>query len=268
MPQRYDVTLFQGAAEFYARFRPKYPQAVFDYLQHRFGLDRAARVLDLGCGTGNASQSLAACVGSIVAMDPDPEMIKVARNLAQGLSNIEFRNEGSQDLGERLGRFRLVVMGQSFHWMDRDSVLRDLYPLVEEEGGLALIGPAHGLYLEGITAPLPKPPWQLAAEEVVKEFVGERPRHPRSNPGEPRHEPALLRSRFTITDYNEFESERSFEAGDVAGLLYSMSGNLRGALAGRIPEFEAALRQRLLHLDPGGQFVERARTGLLVARKT
>ena len=79
MSQRYDLELFQGAAEYYARYRPKRPQALFDFLVTRFALDQASRELDLGSGTGNASFPLAPCVGEIVAMDPDPDMVRVAR---------------------------------------------------------------------------------------------------------------------------------------------------------------------------------------------
>jgi ubiquinone/menaquinone biosynthesis C-methylase UbiE len=266
MSDGYDLALFEGAAEYYARYRPKYPKAVFDFLVVRFGLDASCRVLDLGCGTGNASLPLAASVGEIVGMDPDPGMIRVARELAAmaNARNVTLLQAGSEDLSSPLGTFRLVIMGQSFHWMNRDQVLRDLHPLVEGGGGLALIGPAHGLVLEGEGPPQPKEPWWSIAETVMSKFVGERPRHRRSNPGEPRHEQALLRSKFRIAEYHEFESERHFEIAGVIGLLYSMSGNLRAQLGPRLPEFENAVREELLQLSRSGKFVDRSRTAVLV----
>lgn len=267
MPEKYDLTLFQGAADYYARYRPKRPRALFDFLVARFALDRTSRVLDLGCGTGNASFPLAELVGEVVAMDPDPDMIRVARDLAsaQGLRNVRLLQAGSEDLNSDLGCFRLVVMGESFHWMNRDQVLGDLHPLVEDRGGLALIGPAHGLVLEGEGPPQPKESWWVVGESVLKRYVGERVRHARSNPGEPRHEQALLRSKFRIGEYHEFESERHFAASDVIGLAYSMSGNLRAQLGARRADFEAELVAELLRLNPGGHFVDRTPAAVLVA---
>ncbi|MGH7247848.1 MAG: class I SAM-dependent methyltransferase, partial [Pseudomonadota bacterium] len=148
---QYDPKIFEGAAEYYARHRPKYPRAVFDFIEERFRLDQTCRILDLGCGTGNASIPLAPAVAEVVAMDPDPEMIRVGRQSAQSVRtrNIKWLQAGSMDLSPALGAFRLVLMGQSFHWMDRDQVLRDLYEIVEDGGGLALIGSGHGLVLIG-----------------------------------------------------------------------------------------------------------------------
>lgn len=269
MKSGYDPSLFAGTAENYARYRLRYPQAVFDFIKERFRLDESSRVLDLGCGTGNASLPLASAVGEIVAMDPDADMIRVGRELAEagGVRKVKWMRAGSEDLSPSLGPVRLVVMGQSFHWMNRDQVLRDLYEIVEDGGGIALIGPAHGLVLIGPGPEQPKESWQPIAEDVVRKFVGERKRHPRSNPAEPRHEAALMRSRFAIAEYHEFASEMEFRIDAILGRLYSMSGSLRALLGDRIDEFEAELRAALLRLRPDGRFVEHLRTGVLVALK-
>jgi ubiquinone/menaquinone biosynthesis C-methylase UbiE len=267
MSEKYDLALFQGVAEYYARYRPKRPRALFDFLVQRFGLDRTCRLLDLGCGTGNASFPLAPLVGEILAMDPDPDMVRVARDLAtrQGLLNVRLLQAGSEDLSADLGSFRLVVMGESFHWMNRDQVLQELSPLVEKGGGIALIGPAHGFVLTGEGPPKAKLPWQQVVDDVLSRYVGARRRHPRSNPNEPRHEQAIARSSFKVGEYHEFESEWHFQATDVIGLLYSMSGNLRAQLGTSIAEFEVELMAELLRLSPNGRFIDRTPTAVLVA---
>ena len=63
--------LFEGAAAYYARYRPKYPMAMFDRLVDRFDLGTLSSVLDLGCGTGQLALPLLKCpLFSKVEMSP------------------------------------------------------------------------------------------------------------------------------------------------------------------------------------------------------
>lgn len=142
----YDPELFAGVAEDYARWRVPYPHEAIAFVVDRFGLGRPARVLDLGCGPGTLTIPLAAVVGEVVAMDPDPGMLDMGRRRAQadGVTNVRWIAGGSRDLALAGRPFRLVAMGQSFHWMDRDQVLEDLRRLIEADGGIALVGPGRG----------------------------------------------------------------------------------------------------------------------------
>lgn len=71
--------------------------------------------------------------------------------------------------------------------MDRDEVLQKLAILIADGGGLALVNAGKRR---------PQESWEPAANQIVARFLGPRTRHPKSNPQEPEHEPALLRSEF------------------------------------------------------------------------
>ena len=101
-------------------------------------------------------------------MDPDDGMRAEGERIARerGINNIEWRFGGSKDLSPALGQFRLVTMGNSFHWMDRARTLDALYDLVTDGGGIAVVG-------EG--APIPPPPmtpWRAAINTVLKRYLG------------------------------------------------------------------------------------------------
>src|ERR1700722_7658022 len=259
MSETYDPDLFRGAAEYYARFRPPYAPEAIEHVIAAFGLGRRDRVMDLGWGPGTLTVPFAAVVGEVVAMDPDPGMIAEARRqaLAAGLTNIEWRDAGSKEVGQVAGPFKLVLMGQSFHWMDRDQVLRDLYDLVEDDGGLAMIAPGERR---------PQESWEAEAARVVRRYLGEQPWHPQRN-REPRHEPALERSRFSIASYVEFPSALTRDVASIIGCLYSNSSSTRRLLEGREAAFEADIREAMLRLNPAGIFHETLETGILIARK-
>jgi len=259
MSEAYDSDLFRGAAEDYVRFRPPYAEAAIAHVISTFALDPRDRVLDLGCGPGTLTLPFAAVAREVVAMDPDAGMLEVGRRQARaaGVGNIEWRNAGSKDLDTVDGPFKLVLMGQSFHWMDRDQVLRDLHDKVEDGGGLAMIAPGERR---------PQESWEAEAARVVRRYMGEPVWHPQRN-REPRHEPALERSRFEITSYREFPSTLERDIPSIIGCLYSNSSSTRRLLAGREEAFEADIRAAMLALNPSGVFQEALETGVLVALK-
>ena len=75
---------FRSTGWHYARFRRGYPDAVFELLRQKFGLDGTGRLLDLGCGTGQLAMPLAREFEEVVAMDPEPEMLSEAVALGRG----------------------------------------------------------------------------------------------------------------------------------------------------------------------------------------
>ncbi|MET8759789.1 class I SAM-dependent methyltransferase [Lentzea sp. NPDC004782] len=112
---------FSGeVADYYAKFRPGYPPPVIGALVQELGLTGEHRVLDLGCGTGQLAVPLSAHVGSVVAVDPEPDM------LAHGprRPKVEWRLGSDADV-PGLGRFDAIVVGQALHWMDHEKLFRD-----------------------------------------------------------------------------------------------------------------------------------------------
>ena len=256
---KYDLTIYEGTAWYYSRFRPKYPASLVSVLRERFQLDGTRRLLDLGCGPGPVAIALAHLFDEVLAMDPDDAMRAEGERIARerGISNIEWRFGGSKDLSPALGQFRLVTMGNSFHWMDRARTLDALYDFVTEGGGIAVVG-------EG--APIPPPPmtrWRTAINTVLKRYLGQRPlpwenpiflrqRVDAGPPPEERHEAYIARSRFKdLTSYVEsFDVEWTVDS--IIGNLYSMSFCSRRVLGERVDAFERDIRAAILAVEPSG----------------
>lgn len=251
-----DRSPFADTAPYY-RFRAPYPAACFDHVREVFGLDGESRVLDLGCGPGTLSIPFSRFVGEVVAVDPDAGMLAQGRADGADRPNIRWLHGRAEELSPSLGTFRVVTLGQSFHWMERDRVLTLLSTLVEDGGGLALINPGGRR---------PQESWEETANAVVTAFLGKRPRHPGANPQEPEHEPALRRSKhFSDFTVREFHSEIVRDIASIQGYLYSTSGAAKPLFGDRTAEFERALRDALLKLNPSGIFRERLETEVQIA---
>ena len=243
---------YQGAAADYSRYRPPYPPALVKVLRETFRLDGTGRLLDLGCGPGSVAIPLAMLFERIVAMDPERDMLEEGRAVARraGVENIEWVSGSSADLSQALGRFRLVTMGESFHWMDRRQTLEALYDLLSVGGGVAIVGRGSPLPL------LPMTPWRATACRVVRRYLGEMPLPWDHVPPLPDdlHPAYLKRSRFRdLIEYQElFELEWTAES--IIGNLYSMSFCTRKILGNRAAAFERDLRSELFAIEPSGIF--------------
>src|SRR5687768_3007484 len=77
-------------ATYYARYRRGYPAAAIDAIASAFDLTVDDLVVDLGCGTGQLTVPLAERVRAVVGMDPEPDMLALARRSAdrQGTANV------------------------------------------------------------------------------------------------------------------------------------------------------------------------------------
>ena len=136
----FEARRFQSAAAHYLAGRPPYPDALIERVVQIVGLTRADRLLDLGCGPGQLARAFAAHVAQAVAMDPEPQMLAIAREQAAGVSNMQVVQGRSDDLDDRHGRFKAVLIGRAFHWMDREQTLAALDGLIEPGGAVVLFG--------------------------------------------------------------------------------------------------------------------------------
>jgi ubiquinone/menaquinone biosynthesis C-methylase UbiE len=256
-----DVSPFAGTARYYDRFRAPYPAAAFDFIADALDLGASAHVLDLGCGPATIAIPLSYLVAEVVAIDPDADMIAEARHLAaaKARDNIRWLQSRAEDISPAVGSFRAATIGQAFHWMDRDEVLRKLAILIENGGGLVLVNPGKRR---------PQESWETVANQIVSKFLGPRPRHQRANPQEPEHEPALRRSEyFSKFTVQEFSSTITRDIDSIIGCIYSMSNSARPLFDDKAEEFEADLSEALLRFNPAGVFTERLETEVLIAPK-
>jgi ubiquinone/menaquinone biosynthesis C-methylase UbiE len=216
--------LFKGTAPYYARFRPGYPPELLHRLLERAGLEPSSRVLDLGCGTGQIAVPLAAQVGEVVAVDPEPEMLAEIADLPN-LRKVEGRAE---EVDETWGRFSLVTIGRAFHWMDGPVVLERLARVTSQ---LALVGDT----LEESEA-------ETSLLAVAREMFGERPAMKQPTV---RYVPALEASPFSEVEVITVTTERTWTTEQLIGFAYSTSFASLPRVGERREEFERKVRERL-----------------------
>ncbi len=132
---------FATTAETYLRYREPYPPGFFALAAERLGLNGKERLIDLGTGPGVLAIGFQPYVGSILGVDPEPNMLAAARIEAAvagvALPLIALRTE---DLPTDIGRFDLVTIGRALHWMDKASTVPVLDRIVAEGGAILICG--------------------------------------------------------------------------------------------------------------------------------
>lgn len=256
--------LFAGTAGYYARHRPGYPPVFLADVARRCPLPAAGRLLDLGCGPGTLTLALAGHVGEAIGVDPEPDMLAEAARQASlaGVRNVRWIEARAEDLPPDLGRFHLVTMGRSFHWMDRDQVLETVADILTPTGGLVLVNDNCLVR--------PETDWQRAVEDVQARFLGTVRRAGSgvfTPPAEP-HEAVLGRSAFRRVERVVYTFERIWTVDQIIGYLYSTSFPVKRLLGDRNSAFEAEVTQALRAHSPNGRFVEPVRLETFYASRS
>lgn len=109
---------FDSVADLYDTARPTYATDVVDRMVEVAGVVRpGARVLEVGCGTGQLTLDLVRYGFELVAIDPGPSTIAVARrNLAS--SDVRLEATTFEAFDSPPATFDLIVAAGSFHWVD------------------------------------------------------------------------------------------------------------------------------------------------------
>ena len=127
---------FGRRAADYDRVRPDYDPKAIELVVSRLGLGRDSDVLDLAAGTGKLTRPLTALVGRVVAVEPDPGMLAVLRQVTDCYKALEGRAEA---IPLPDGSVDAVFVGEAFHWFATREAVAEIARVLRPHGGLALV---------------------------------------------------------------------------------------------------------------------------------
>jgi SAM-dependent methyltransferase len=134
---------FEEAPELYDRVRPGYPEELFDDLAGLADLRPGSRVLELGCGTGQATVSLARRGYEIVAVELGAGLADVARRKLASFSAVRVVNSAFEAWPLPAEPFDLVFAATSFHWIDSAVRVTKSTDALRAGGALAVVSTHH-----------------------------------------------------------------------------------------------------------------------------
>ena len=219
--KKFDPELYSGTHEYYAKYRPAIPEEVIDVIVEHFDIKPTDRILDIGCGTGQVALAMEGRCGEMVCLDPDPEMLRLAKKATKNSKiRLIWINRSAEDLGkikEELDIFKLATICRAFNWIDQDQVLKDLDALIEENGGVALLGD-KSLWTG-------EEKWQKAVKKVIQKYLGKERRAGKDKFREPEepYDKILARSAFRFVKIHDVPLVRNWNIEKIIGYLFSTS---------------------------------------------
>jgi len=128
---------FSAQAGEYARFRPRYPVALFERLASMTPGQRLA--WDCGTGSGQAAVALAGHFGRVIASDPSAEQIAHAAPYPR----VQYRVGPAEEPPVEARGADLASCVQALHWFDHARFYPALRAVLKPDGVFAAWG--HGL---------------------------------------------------------------------------------------------------------------------------
>lgn len=132
--------MFNQAAADYDAYRPGYPGPLFADLAVETALGSGDRILELGCGAGQATRNLAAFGVPLLALDPGAELIRAAAARVGQAPHVAFAETTFEAWPLQRQAFKLVVAAQAWHWVDPGVRFEKAAQALVPGGVLAVIG--------------------------------------------------------------------------------------------------------------------------------
>jgi SAM-dependent methyltransferase len=250
---------FRDLADYYATGRPAYPTLLARRVANLVGLNGTQVVLDLGTGPGFLALDYHPFAARVIAVDPEAEMLRVARrNAAQAGKDIEFIQGSSNDLGPQFGRLRLVTIGRAFHWMDRPRTLEALDALIEPGGAVALFQEAYPV--------VPANDWHPSFQAILDYYGAEDPARVRTHHNE-NHETVLLDSAFSHLERIAVLEPRQTSVEHLVDRALSFGSTWQGRPGSRLKDMALEIRGALVPYARDGLVQEVLEGIALIARR-
>jgi len=131
---------FDEIAQSYDRTRPVLPDVVFDDLIEAAALVPGSRVLEVGCGTGQATVPLAKRDLAITAIELGPQLAALARTRVADYPLVEVVASSFEAWEHNGEPFDVVVAVNSLHWIDPDLRYDKPVSILRPGGAMVVAG--------------------------------------------------------------------------------------------------------------------------------
>jgi SAM-dependent methyltransferase len=134
---------FDEAAELYARGRPRYPEFVIDDVVELAGFGPGSRIVEVGCGTGQATVGLAERGLDVTCVELGRRLAEVARRELAPYPHVRVVDADFEHWQAEAAPYDGVAAFLAFHWVDPERRYELAARLLRPDGALAIASLHH-----------------------------------------------------------------------------------------------------------------------------
>lgn len=136
-------TSFDQAADDYDAVRPGYPAALINDIVTIAALPAHAHILEIGCGTGQATMPFAQGGYQLTCLDIGAALLAIAQRKFSSYLNVHFHHVAFEDWPAQPNMFDLVMSATAFHWIAPEISYPKAAYLLKDTGSLAIFSNEH-----------------------------------------------------------------------------------------------------------------------------
>jgi SAM-dependent methyltransferase len=140
---------FNQAARDYDAIRPGYPAKLIEDIVALSALPKDGRILEIGCGTGQATLPFAQRGYAMHCLDIGAGLVAVARENCRPYPKVEFEVVAFEDWEAPEEMFDLVMSATAWHWVPPEIGYPKAARVLKHSGSLAIFSNMHPRPLTG-----------------------------------------------------------------------------------------------------------------------
>jgi ubiquinone/menaquinone biosynthesis C-methylase UbiE len=130
---------FADRVDNYIKYRPHYPQELFDFLSKENIISKNSVVADIGSGTGISSEPFLKLGLEVYAVEPNKEMREAAEKLLGEHKKFHSVNASAEKTTLKDHSVDVVIAGQAFHWFDKELCKQEFKRILKPSGFVVLL---------------------------------------------------------------------------------------------------------------------------------
>jgi len=136
-------TIFDQIAEDYDKVRPGYPQELIRDIISISRISEDGRILEIGCGTGQATIPFAKYGYSITCLEIGKRLASLAAKNCQKYPNVHIHPVSFEEWKNEMNSFDLVMSATAFHWIPPEIAYPKAAQILKESGYIAIFSSFH-----------------------------------------------------------------------------------------------------------------------------